>query len=240
MRLLLLSNSTNYGTPYLEHCASAIDEFLGAEREVLLIPYAAVTVDYEQYEEMARNALSVFGIKVRSIHRETDAKSAVQNARALAVAGGNTFRLLQLLYFEDLIHVIREKIEEGMPYIGWSAGSNVAGISIRTTNDMPIVQPPSFISLGLVRAQINPHYTERIIPSHNGESRLQRLLEFVELNREDCVLGLPEGSWIRFENDSWKYKGSDKMVVVEYGKPVQYFNETEASKFLNARKFTVA
>lgn len=141
MRLLLLSNSTNYGTPYLEHCASAIDEFLGKQRELLLIPYAAVSVDYGKYEEMAQNALGVFGIKIRSIHRYDDPKEAVRNAEALAVAGGNTFRLLQLLYFEDLFDVIRERVSDGMPYIGWSAGSNVSGISIRTTNDMPIVQP---------------------------------------------------------------------------------------------------
>jgi dipeptidase E len=233
MNLLLLSNSTNHDAGYLGHCASQIDEFLGDVRDVLLIPYAAVSRSYEEYEEMAQNALSVFGIQVHSIHHEANPVEAIEKASAIAVAGGNTFRLLDLLYAQNLIEPIRRNVKKGMPYVGWSAGSNVAGATICTTNDMPIVQPPSFNAIGLVDFQINPHYTDRVINEHNGESRSQRLTEFTELNRDTLVMALPEGSWLKQKAGYWTYEGEDKLVVFSYGKPINYMNTDQAERYLN-------
>lgn len=232
MNLLLLSNSTNHGSSYLEHCASQIDEFLGDRREVLLIPYAAVSYSYDEYEEMASNALSLFGIKVTSIHHTDDAVAAVNAASAIAVAGGNTFRLLQVLYEQGLVGAIRGKVAQGTPYIGWSAGSNVAGPTIRTTNDMPIVEPPTFEALGLVKFQINPHYTDRMIVQHKGETRAQRLAEFVELNRDSVVVALPEGSWIQQIGQELSYHGSEKLVIFTYGEQPRYLSESQANEML--------
>lgn len=234
MNLLLLSNSTNHGSSYLEHCASQIDQFLADKRELLLIPYAAVTYSYDEYEEMASNALSLFGIKVRSIHKFDDPVEAVRNAQAIAIAGGNTFRLLDLLYAKNLVAEIRSKVTSGTPYIGWSAGSNVAGPTIKTTNDMPIAQPPTFDALGLVKFQINPHYTDRMIVQHKGETRAQRLAEFVELNRNATVIALPEGSWLQQKGNTLEYHGSEKMVVFTQGQQPQYVGEEQANDILHA------
>ncbi len=238
MNLLLLSNSTNFGSSYLEHCASHIDEFLGDQREVLLIPYAAVNYSFEEYESMAQNAMSVFGITVKSIHHFEDPIEAIQNAKAVAVAGGNTFRLLQQLYDLNIIDVLRSRVESGVPYIGWSAGSNVAGQTICTTNDMPIVQPRSFDSFGFVKAQLNPHYTDRLIEEHQGETRSQRITEYTQLNPESIVIALPEGSWIQFKQNKWNYHSDEKMVVFKKGEPIRYLNSAEASEWLNDSLFT--
>jgi len=238
MNLLLLSNSTNFGFSYLEHCASQIDEFLGDHRELLLIPYAAVTNSYEEYEALAQDALSVFGITVKSIHHSDNEAEAIQSAQAIAVAGGNTFRLLQLLYDKELISVIQEAVRGGTPYIGWSAGSNVAGKTICTTNDMPIVQPKSFEALSLFKAQLNPHYTDRLIEEHQGETRSQRLKEYIAINPDSRVIALPEGSWIQLKDGVWDYNSDEKMVYFKNGEPIKYLNPKEASVLLNNMHFT--
>jgi len=138
---------------------------------------------------------------VKGIHQFDDAVTAVNNAKAIVIGGGNTFHLLHQLYENDLLSAINEKVNLGIPYIGWSAGSNVAGTSICTTNDMPIIEPSSFTALNLVPFQLNPHYTDFNPPGHNGETREQRLAEFMVINPEMPIVGIVEGSALKLKND---------------------------------------
>lgn len=220
MNLLLLSNSTIPGQAYLDWPKPLIERFLPKGTEALFIPYAAVTFSYDEYEKMVGNALAEIGIKVRSIHAFDDPVAAVQNADAILVGGGNTFQLLSELYAKGLVDPIRKKVKGGMPYIGWSAGSNVACQSIKTTNDMPIVEPESFDGLQLVNLQINPHYTELTIQGHGGESRLQRLLEYSAVN-DTPVLCLPEGCALKIENDEWRLIASEPCKLIRKGGQVE-------------------
>lgn len=201
MRLLLLSNSTNFGGTFLGHAAETIREFLGGATDVLFVPYAAVRFSYDEFVARVQDRLGPLGCTIHGIHRETDPAAAVGAASAIAVGGGNTFRLLARMYELGLIDPIRERVRAGAPYVGWSAGSNVAGPTIRTTNDMPIVEPPTFAALGLVTVQINPHYTDGVIPQHGGETRAERLREFLALNPGVPVIALREGSMLRVEGD---------------------------------------
>ncbi|MEQ9186112.1 MAG: dipeptidase PepE [Cryomorphaceae bacterium] len=216
MNLLLLSNSTIPGQPYLDWPKSLIERFLPKGAETLFIPYAAVTFSYDEYEKMVGDALAEIGIKVRSIHTFDDPVAAIQKADAILVGGGNTFKLLSELYAKGLVEPIRKTVTNGTPYIGWSAGSNVACQSIKTTNDMPIVEPASFDGLQLVNLQINPHYTELTIKGHGGESRLQRLLEYSAVN-DTPVLCLPEGCALQIENDDWSLISSEPCKLIRKG-----------------------
>ncbi|KAM6463287.1 alpha-aspartyl dipeptidase-like isoform 3-T3 [Liasis olivaceus] len=180
-RLLLISNSTLYGGGYLDHCQEHIKNFLGAQvRKILFVPYALH--DQIAYAKMAREKLESLGYGLDSIHESSDPREAVRNAEAIFIGGGNTFRLLKALYDNDLIWPIRKRVlEDGIPYIGSSAGTNVATISINTTNDMPIVYPPSLTALGLVPFNINPHYLDPDVNStHMGETREKRIMQFHE------------------------------------------------------------
>jgi dipeptidase E len=199
MRLLLLSNSRNPGQGYLEHARHEIRDFLGGIDELAFVPYAGVQLTHEEYTAGVRQGFEPLGVRVRSVSEAPDAVAAVREARGIAVGGGNTFQLLRLMYQTGLLPVVREQVRAGMPYIGWSAGSNLACPTIRTTNDMPVVEPPSFAALGLVSFQINPHYTDQVIANHGGESRDERIAEFLALNPDMMVVGLREGSWLRVE-----------------------------------------
>ncbi|KAB2880221.1 dipeptidase PepE [bacterium] len=200
MRLLLISNSTNYGGGFLDHCAGEIKDFLGEIRSILFVPYALN--DLDGYTAKTRERYAKMGIDVRSIHEFKDPGEGVKTASAIHIGGGNTFRLLKRMYDEKIITVIREKVQNGMPYIGASAGTNVATVSIKTTNDMPIVYPPTFDALGLVPFNINPHYIDPDPNStHQGETREQRINEFHEMN-DTVVVGLREGAWLRIEGAS--------------------------------------
>ena len=201
MRLLLLSNSTNFGGTFLGHAAETIRDFLGDATDVLFVPYAAVRFSYDDFVSRVQERLGPLGCTVHGIHQATDPVAAVRAAQAIAVGGGNTFRLLSCLYEFKLLDPIRERVRAGAPYVGWSAGSNVAGLTVRTTNDMPIVEPPSFTALGLFPAQINPHYTDAVIPNHGGETRMDRLLEFIELNPGVPAIAIREGSILRVEGE---------------------------------------
>lgn len=163
----------------------------------MFIPYAGVTVDHDSYTNMVKSALASLEISVKGIHEFDNPKAAVESAQAIAIGGGNTFRLLHQLYEHDLVKTIRSKVESSAPYIGWSAASNVAGKTIRTTNDMPIIEPPCFEALNLVPFQINPHYTDYIAPGHNGETREQRLAEFMVLNPTMPIVGIVEGKALK-------------------------------------------
>lgn len=215
MQLLLLSNSTMPGQPYLDWPKPLIKKMLTGKSSVLFIPYAAVSFSYDRYEEMVQGALGAF-TKVTSIHHFDDPLEAVKDAEAILVGGGNTFHLLRALYRNDLMNGIRMQVKQGVPYIGWSAGSNVACQSIRTTNDMPIVEPPSFDALQLVPIQINPHYTEQTLEGHGGESRLQRLEEYAAIN-DVPVLCLPEGCALKLNGEQYKLISSEPCKLIKKG-----------------------
>ncbi|WP_144875183.1 dipeptidase PepE [Microbacterium sp. 1.5R] len=198
MHLLLLSNSTNHGDDYLAHAIEPVRAHL-AGRALTFVPYALA--DHDAYTATVRRALAPHGIEVDGVHRHADPAAAIAGAEAVFVGGGNTFRLLARLQSTGLDDALRERVHGGMPYMGASAGTNIAGQTIRTTNDMPIVQPPSFDALGLVPFQINPHYIDADPTStHNGETREQRLTEFLEEN-DAAVLGLREGTWLHVSGD---------------------------------------
>ncbi|HWN10157.1 MAG TPA: dipeptidase PepE [Pyrinomonadaceae bacterium] len=216
-RLLLISNSTLYGSGYLEHAEMEIRSFLTGVSRVLFVPFALA--DRNSYAARARESFAAMGYDLDSIHEAPDKQQAVIQAEAIFIGGGNTFRLLKTLYDFDLLELIRGRAQEGMPYIGSSAGSNVAAPTIRTTNDMPIVEPPSFNALGLISFQINPHYLDPSPDStHMGETREERILQFLEEN-EIPVVGLREGAMVRVENDSALLKGTSGARVFRKGEP---------------------
>lgn len=217
MELLLLSNSTNYNEPYLDWCSKSICAYLKGRKEIVFIPYAGVSISYEEYEKRVKEGLSANGCQVKSIHHSSNAKETVLNADAIVVGGGNTFVLLKKLYAEGLIEVIRDKVKTGTKYVGWSAGSNVAGLGINTSNDMPIAYPPSFDALALVPFMINPHFTDKTIPMHGGETRTQRLKEFMLIN-EDPILTMAESSGVCFENNSFTKVGTSDVQVLQSNK----------------------
>lgn len=221
MRLLLLSNSRNPGQEYLAHVRDEIRHFLGPVREVLFLPYAGVSVSYAEYSSRVRQAFAGLGVSVRSVSEVDDPVAAARHAPAIMVGGGNTFQLLRMMYQTGLLEVVRQQVSEGIPYIGWSAGSNLACPTIRTTNDMPVVEPPSLAALNLVPFQINPHYTDRVLENHGGETREERIAEFLILNPVARVVGLREGSWLRREGNSLVAGGPHTVRLFQHEKPAE-------------------
>ena len=219
-RILLISNSTLYGGGYLDHAENEIRDFLGNRKHVLFVPYALF--DRDEYADMARDRYAKMGYEVSSIHTASDPIEAVNRTDAVFIGGGNTFRLLNALYQANLLEPIRNRVKNGMPYIGSSAGSNVAGPTIRTTNDMPIIQPPSFDSLELVSFQISPHYLDPNPDStHMGETQEDRIVEFLEEN-DTPVAGIREGAMIRIDNGVTILKGSRGARIFRRGmEPVE-------------------
>jgi dipeptidase E len=218
MRLLLISNSTNQGEPYLDYPKNNIKKFLGVlSGKAIFIPYAAVTFSYDEYERNVSERFNEIGIEIASIHHFKDAKSAIENTPAIVVGGGNTWQLLKMLIDNDLIDVIRKKVLSGTPYVGWSAGSNVACPTIKTTNDMPVVEPSSFAAFNLVPFQINPHYTDSNPAGHAGETREQRIEEFIEVNQSVFVAGLREGTMLLCENEKLSLIGNKTVRIFKRG-----------------------
>src|SRR6185369_10061638 len=219
-RVLLISNSTLYGSGYLDHAESEIRGFLGDAKRVLFVPYALF--DRDKYAANAQQRFQKMGYELTSIHTAANPVTAIGETDAVFIGGGNTFRLLKSLYEFDLIEAIRERVSNGMPYIGSSAGSNVAALTIKTTNDMPIVQPPSFNALGLVTFQINPHYLDPDPNSkHMGETREERIIQFLEEN-DTPVVGLREGAMLRIENGETILRGSTGARIFRKGvEPVE-------------------
>lgn len=208
MKLLLISNSTNAGEGYLEHALQHIRDFLGDKKvKVLFIPYAAVTFSFDDYEEKVRLKFNEAGHEIISIHHFISPVSAVNNAEAIAVGGGNTWKLLKMIKDNGLINPVREKVLSGTPYIGWSAGANLACPTISTTNDMPVIFPGSPDAFNLVPFQINPHYLDVHPEGHAGETREQRIFEFIEMNPKIRVVGLREGTMLRIEDDKIRLIG---------------------------------
>ena len=214
-RLLLISNSTLHGSGYLDHAEAEIRDFLGDVKRVLFVPFALY--DRDAYAATARDRFARMGYELSSLHDAGDPLRAVADTQAIFVGGGNTFRLLKTLYDRELLTPIRQRVANGMPYVGSSAGSNIVAPTIKTTNDMPIVQPPSFDALGLVSFQINPHYLDPDRNSkHMGETREKRLQEFLEEN-DTPVLGLREGAIARCENGRITLKGSTGARIFRRG-----------------------
>jgi dipeptidase E len=168
------------------------------------------------------------------VHRAEDANEAARKAEAIVVGGGNTFHLLRGLYETGLIESIRERVEAGVPYIGWSAGSNVACPTIKTTNDMPIVEPESFSALGLVPFQINPHYTDEQLTGHSGETREQRISEFLVANKSATVVGLREGSGLRIEGERINLLGEKTVRVFKGSEGAKEYKAADSLDFLLA------
>ncbi len=232
MRLLLISNSTNAGEPYLQYPMPRIGEFLAGVSEVVFVPYAAVTFSYDEYEKRVQARFDELGIRVRSLHKETDPVATVRSAQAVVVGGGNTFHLVKMMQEQGLIDAIRARVLDGVPYVGWSAGSNVACPTLCTTNDMPIVEPCSFRTIGLVPFQINPHYLDAHPDGHAGETREQRIEEFIVANPEVYVVGLREGCMLQIETGQLTLIGERPMRVFRAGQAPREVTASDDLGFL--------
>lgn len=214
-RLLVISNSTLYGRGYLDHVADEIRDFVGTIPHILFVPFAVY--DRQAYAAKARERFRAMGVALISIHDVSNMPRAVEEADAIFVGGGNTFRLLKGLHDHDLLDPIRRRVAAGACYIGSSAGSIVACPTLKTTKDMPVVQPPSFEALGLVPFQISPHYLDPDPSStHMGETQEERILQFLEENPEP-VVGLREGSFLRVQDGAVTLKGPHPARVFRRG-----------------------
>jgi dipeptidase E len=231
--LLLISNSQQPGFKYLGHAEHHIGRFLGASvQEVLFFPYAAVLFSYDHYAEKVRKTFESMGYGLKSLHEVKDPIRAIQAAQAIVVGGGNTFQLLRSLYEMNLIGPIRHSVQEGVPYMGFSAGANVAGPTIKTTNDMPVVWPPSLDALGLVPFQINPHYTDALPPDFSGETRDARIAEYLALNPDTYVVGLREGTMLHIDGAKVSLTGGKSIKVFLDAAPPREYGADESLGFL--------
>lgn len=232
-RLLLISNSTNYGEDYLAYARQPISDFLGKEvKNVAFVPYAAVSFSYIEYVNKVTFVFKELGYEINSTENTEGAKKVIEEADAIVVGGGNTFHLVHLMHEKGLMDVIKKKVENGTPYIGWSAGSNAACPSVKTTNDMPVIQPVSFNGLSLVPFQINPHYTDAKIPNHNGESREDRIREYLELNPESLVVGLKEGTMLKIIDENVKLIGNKTMKIFRKDLPTLEYDSNSSIDFI--------
>lgn len=217
MRLLLSSNSSVAGEAYLGFAAPHINLFLGdTPQKVLFIPFAAVTFSFDEYVSKVYNALGEKH-QLIGVHRCEDMKQAIADADAIMVGGGNTWQLVRMMHDFDLMSAIAEKVKAGTPYIGWSAGSNVACPTLRTTNDMPIIDPKGFDTINLVPFQINPHYMDANPDGHAGETREQRINEFIAINPDLYVVGLREVTLLKYENGKLNLVGDRTARIFRKG-----------------------
>lgn len=219
MNIILASTSTLFGGSYLEYLKSEIQNLFRETNEVIFVPYARPGgISHEQYTEKAREFFTQINIKVKGLHEFEDKIEAVNNAKGIFTGGGNTFLLVKTLHEENLMKILKENVENGTPYLGCSAGSNIGGLNMKTTNDMPIVYPPSFECMGLVPFNINPHYLD---PNphlkHNGETRETRIKEFLTQNNTK-VVGLREGNWIRKIGQKITVEGKELTRIFEKNK----------------------
>ena len=218
---LLISASSYQDTGYLRHCKNWVKDFLGesGKEEILFIPYAGVRRTNDEYEQKVIDRLKNKNIK--SIHHYEDKISAIKNASSIAVGGGNTFMLLYTLYKLNLVEPIKEAVANGTKYFGWSAGANIAGKTMMTTNDMPIIMPKSFDSLNIFPYQINPHFISGKLAGHNGESREERLEEFLIANPKDTIYALPEGTALLIKGSEAEVIGHSEILKFEYQKEIE-------------------
>ncbi|MEO8880824.1 MAG: dipeptidase PepE [Gemmatimonadaceae bacterium] len=232
-RMLLLSSSRDSAGVYLLHSSAAIERTLGsAVTRVLFIPYAGVTISHADYAAKAAIPFATLGCSMDSIGDAADPVAAVAAAQAIVIGGGNTFRLLESLQINKLIDAIRARVHAGVPYIGWSAGAVVTAPTIATTNDMPIVWPQSLRALDLIPFQINAHYTDFQQPNHQGETRAERLEEYIAVNRGMRVLGLREGCSLSIVDDEISLNGDGTAPVFAYGMPRSDYIASDDISFL--------
>lgn len=219
MNIILASTSTLFGGEYLEYLREELIQLYKGIDEIVFIPFARPGgISHDDYTAKARSFFETINIKVKGLHEFEDKKEAIQQAKGFFTGGGNTFLLVKTLHEEGLMSVLKENVSGGKAYLGCSAGSNIGGQNMKTTNDMPIVYPPSFDCMGLVPFNINPHYLD---PNpdlkHNGETRETRIQEFLTQN-DIKVVGLREGNWIRRTNDAITVEGSELTRIFEKGK----------------------
>jgi dipeptidase E len=234
MKLLLISNSTMPGEAYLDYPKYEIQKFLGKKPvTAVFIPFAAVTFSFDEYVEKVETRFQEIGHHVVGIHTFDDPAKAVRDAEAIVVGGGNTWQLVRMMHDQDLMEAIREKVMNGTPYIGWSAGANVACPTLRTTNDMPIIDPKGFECMNLVPFQINPHYLDANPDGHGGETREQRIQEFLEINPDIYVAGLREGTMFKLENNRLQLIGDRSCRIFKKGQnPVELSSGADFSFLL--------
>ena len=233
MRLLLLSNSTNPGESYLGYPKQSIASFLGkAPLKIIFIPYAAVTFSYDEYVLKVNDSLQEIDRQVIGIHTFVNPKEAIEQADVIMVGGGNTWKLTRTLQDQDLMKTIRDRVTTGIPYIGWSAGSNLACPTLRTTNDMPIVEPLSFETLNLIPFQLNPHYLDAHPSNHGGETREMRINEFIIENPSIYVVGLRESTILNYENGDLKLIGDRSARIFKSGNEPCELTSKDDFKFL--------
>ena len=226
-----MSTSRTATTGYLEHGAEQIDWLLGSTpKRIAFVPYAAVRFSFEEYEAMVSGGIT--GHEVVSVHRFDDPLDGLKGADAIAVGGGNTFQLVREMYRFGLMNPIREMALGGVPFIGWSAGSNVTSPRLCTTNDMPIAEPPSFSTLGLISAQINPHYLDAHPDGHMGETRAERLEEFIILNPGVQVIALREGAMLKVDGDRMTLEGIAGARLFHSGSEPREFDPGADLSFL--------
>ena len=230
MRLLLISNSTNPGEEFLTYPLPEIKKFLDV-KTALFIPFAAVKFSYDEYTEIVAGRFKGLGIELKGVHQFDDKVAAVENAEAIIVGGGNTFHLVADCENYGLLDPIRKKVQSGTPYVGWSAGSNMACPTIRTTNDMPIVEPKSFNVLNLIPFQINPHYTDYVDKNHGGETRDDRITEFTYANKDMYVLGLREGCMIKLIENEVELIGNKPLKAFKYDTEPEELDEAKFKAF---------
>ncbi len=233
MNLLLFSNSTNAGEEYLSYTLPYIKSFLkGKSIKAVFIPYAGVTISFDEYFSKVSDKLSEVGIELSSVHNSENPADLISEAEAIIVGGGNTFQLLKLLQDNKLISAIHEKVKSGTPYIGWSAGSNVASPTICTTNDMPVIEPQSFNALNLIPFQINPHYTDAMPPGHAGETREMRISEYIIVNKESYVVGLKEATMLQLTGNKLELLGAYNCRLFKYGNEIKEYESGKDLSFL--------
>ena len=233
VRALLMSNSTMPGTSFFTWPRPYVKSFLGEKvKELVFIPFAAVTLSWDEYEAKVKDVFGEMGYKIKSIHHAKDKSKAIEKAGGVVVGGGNTFALLNEMYKDNLTVYVRDKVLHGAPYIGWSAGANLACPTIMTTNDMPVVYPPSFEALDLVPFQMNPHYHELRFEGQGGETRRERLEEFIKVNPSRKVVGLPEGMLLHRENNTLTLKGEGLAKLYESGQPMKELSAGSDLSFL--------
>lgn len=218
-KLIIASTSTVHGKDYLEYILPELKNFFNGVKTIIFIPYARPGgLSYNEYTAVAKKGFAKIDIDVKGIHEFDDPKNAIENAQGIFTGGGNTFELVSKLYENDLIDLIKRTVENGTPYFGTSAGSNITGVSMKTTNDMPIVYPPSFNTLNLINFNINPHYLDPDINStHMGETRETRIKEFHKFN-DTPVVGLREGSWLEVLGNRVVLKGELEARLFEANK----------------------
>lgn len=233
-KLLLISNSTNFGEAYLGWPKEFIKEFLVKYeiKKILFVPFAGVTVNWDDYTTKVRSVFSEFGIEVCSVHQTPTPIKDVNTAEAIVVGGGNTFNLVYHLHRTGLMAAIGERVSQGTPYMGWSAGANVACPSLKTTNDMPIIEPESFDCLNLVPFQINPHFLDANPEGHGGETREQRIEEFIVANPNTYVAGLREATLMELDGKDLILKGKRSCRVFKNGKIPEEFPTGSIMNFL--------